>query len=78
MLFGQHGQERFDLSRAHDARLSHGPVSPVPADEKAHPMQVGFFGLKAVVQIPDALLNLIEKTVERKTGVPGFMAAFYL
>ena len=47
--------------------MAHDTISSVPADQKAHPTQV-FFGLKAIVPIPNALPDSVEKVGRTKNG----------
>lgn len=74
----QHGQKGLNLRRTQVARVLHDAISPVPTDEKAHPMQVGFFGLKAIVQKPDALPNLIQQTDGTQNRSAGFHGCLIL
>lgn len=60
-FIGQHGQESFNLGFTHVARMPHFAAPPVPSDEESDPMQVSFFGLQAIVQIPDTLTHLIQQ-----------------
>jgi hypothetical protein len=48
----------------------------MPADEKARLLQVGFFGLLAIVKVPEALPNLIQKTGGAQNGCAGFHGCF--
>jgi hypothetical protein len=48
-LIDQHVEECFDLRRAHVARATNHPTAAMPADKKAHPIRVSFFGLQAIV-----------------------------
>jgi len=49
----------------------------MPADKKPNPVQVCFFSVEAVVQIPYALSKLVQEPGVKEC-VPGFMAALYL
>jgi hypothetical protein len=75
-FIGQHVQERLYFCRAHGARMPHDPRPAMPSDEKPHPVQVRFLGLKAIVQIPDALAELVEQTGGAKSRCAGFHAWF--
>ena len=58
---GQHAQEGLHLRLPHVARVAHAAVAAVPADEESRPIDVGFFGLKAIVQITDAFAQLVKQ-----------------
>jgi hypothetical protein len=42
--------------------MLHLTVASRPPNEKAHPVKVDFFGCKAIVQVPDALAQLVQQT----------------
>lgn len=59
-----------------ESDVNSSSATPVPADEKTHPVQLSLLGAEAIVKLTNALPNLIQRRVERKAGVPGFMG-FY-
>lgn len=71
-LIGQHGEECLHLGCSHVARMPHGAALPVPADEKSHPIQIGLFSLKAVVQTANALANLVRQAGRAQKRCVGF------
>ena len=48
------------------------------ADEKPRPVQVRFLGPEAILQIPNALADLVEQACGAKSGCAGFHARFIL
>ena len=71
-----HIQKILDLCRTHVARMAYQPTTPMPADKKAHPVQVGFFRLEAVVEIPEALPKLVQEPGGCERGRAGFHGCF--
>ena len=68
-----HGQKRPYTLRAHVSRMAHAArLRGTPADEKAYLLQVSFFGLQAIVQIPNPLAHLIEQA-----GCVAFVQKMY-
>ena len=46
----------------HGKRMPHATrLLRLPADEKFHPIQIDFFSAQAIVQITNALANLVQK-----------------
>lgn len=56
-LVSQPTQEGFDLRAAHVARVE----QPVKADKAAAPIHIDFLGAAAVVQVADALAQLVQQ-----------------
>ncbi len=46
------------------------------ANEKAHPMHIGFLGAEAIVPVLDALTKLIEQASRVQRGHSGFYGSF--
>jgi len=70
---GQHGEEGLDLRFPHILGVAHGAVAAMPTDEKASPIQVGFFGLKAIVQVTNALTKLVQQPNRAQHGSGDFV-----
>lgn len=68
---GQVGQERLDLGGAHVLGVAHA----VESDVGAAPGQVGLLGLQAVVQVPDALAQLVQQALRLQRRAVGRRAA---
>ena len=64
-LIGQHGQEPLNLGLTHLT----GVAQAMKADEPAHPVQVGFLGIQAVVHVAKPLAHLVQKPLglQRRT-----------
>lgn len=60
-LSRQHGEKCLYFRRTHGAWMLHLPVSPVPADEKSHLVQINLLGAEAVVHVSDALAQLVQQ-----------------
>jgi hypothetical protein len=45
----------------------------VPANEKARPVKVNLFGLKAIVKIPNALADLVQQANRLQSGCGDFL-----
>ena len=76
-LAGQHGQERLNVGGAHIPWVAHGATSPCrPAHEKAHPVNVGFFGAEAIVAVTQALPKLIQQAWGMQDRSGGFHGIF--
>jgi hypothetical protein len=56
-LRGKHGEEGLNLRSAHVARM----LQAMPSNEEAHPVDVGLFGAKAIVQIAHPLAYLVQQ-----------------
>lgn len=62
-LIGEHGQESLHIAAAHITRVPHAALLGRPQDEEACPAHIGFFSREAIVQVTDALANLIQQTL---------------
>ncbi len=72
-IVDQHGEEGLDLRIPHILGVAHGAVAAMPTDEKASPIQVGFFSLKAIVQVTNALTKLVQQPNRAKNGSGDFV-----
>ena len=62
-------------------RLPHHPATPVPPDEKTHPMQVSLLGAEAIVKVTNAPTNLIQQArgaQDRRAGFHGNFIPVFL
>ena len=50
-----------DFRPTHIPGVAHGAVASMPTDEKPRPIQVCFLSLKAIVQVTNALANLVKQ-----------------
>lgn len=71
-LIDQHGQERFHFGCTHVTRMAHDTFAIMPTDEKAHPIQVRFLGAEAIVEIANALAQLVEQPRRVQNRLDGF------
>ena len=72
-FIGQHGEEGLDLSFPHILGVAHGAVAAMPTDEKPRPIEVSFFGLKAIVQVANALSKLVKQPNRAQNGSGDFV-----
>ena len=57
-----HGQKRLYHLYVHVSRMAPAAwLRRIPADEKSHPIQAGFLGLQAIVQVLNLLAHLVEQ-----------------
>jgi hypothetical protein len=56
--------------------MPHDPATPVPTDEKTHPVQVSLLGAEAIVKVTNALPNLIQKAGRAQNRRAGFHGIF--
>ena len=56
--------------------MPHIAAATTPAHKKPHPVQVGFFGAQAIVQVPNALAHLIQQTSRLQGRAAGFYGIF--
>ena len=70
---GQHRDEGLDLRFTHILGVAHGAVVSMPTDEKPCPIQVGFFRLKAIVQVSNALAKLVKQPNRAQNGSGDFV-----
>ena len=76
-LAGQHGQERLNVGGSHVPGVAHGATCPCrPAHEKAHPVDVGFFGVETIVAVTQALPQLIQQAGGMQDRSGGFHGEF--
>jgi hypothetical protein len=77
-LVGHHGQKRSNVLRSQVAGMAHATtLRSAPADEKSDPVQVGFFGLEAIVHVPNSLAHLIEQADRLQQGSTAFHGKIY-
>jgi hypothetical protein len=54
-------EKGFNLQLAHILGVAHGAVASVSTDKKASPIEVSFLSLRAIVQVADALTELVKQ-----------------
>ena len=69
-------KKRCYLSIAHVIRMWHATLRGAPADTEANPVDIGFFRLEAIVQMPNPLAHLIEQAGRLQRGRAGFHEEF--
>lgn len=53
--------------------VAHGAVAALPTDEEKRQNQAGFFGLKAIVEITNALAKLVKQPNRAQNGSGDFV-----
>jgi len=76
-LSRQHAQKRLHLIGPHATRVGHLVSFGMPKNKKPHPIEVGLFGAKAIVQVPNPLPNLVQNTKRLQRWVAGFHSMLY-
>ena len=72
-FIGQHSEEGLDFKLTHILGVAHGAVAAMPTDEKTRPIEIGFFGLKAIVQVTNALSKLVQQPNRAQNGSGDFV-----
>ena len=76
-LSGQHGQKCLHLGRAHVSGVAHTTArTGRPPHKKAHPIDLRFLGIEAIVPITQALPQLIEQAGGLQNRTRGFHGRF--
>jgi hypothetical protein len=53
--------------------MAHGAVAAMPTHEKPCPIQVGFFRLKAILQVSNAIAKLVKQPNRAQNGSGDFV-----
>ena len=72
-FIGQHGEEGLDLRLSHILGVAHGAVVAMPTNEKPCLIQLGFLSLKAIVQVANALAQLVKQPNRAQNGSGDFV-----
>ena len=62
-FIGKHDQKLRDRRATDLTGMPHHPVTPMPAHEKAHPVQVSLLGFEAIVFLTNCVTNLIKQAL---------------